>query len=379
LFIKTPTEANRARHVLIITARADMGGGPRHVLDLLKCLNGSEFKAFVAAPGQEPFFDQFAPLSYGMIEIAARRFSPLSFWQMAKQIRENKIDLIHSHGRGAGLYSRLLGLLTSKPVIHTFHGIHNEPSIAGRFKLALDQALAFLPFHAVFVAETERQAAVRERVIHDQTFDVIHNAVDLTRFEQRTDRLSNRAADSATTFRVGVFLRDDWVKGPDLFLQFAAAARATMPLQNVVFTCAGLTRTQLEAIAASAGAEHGVGQNIEALGTVTEPSAWLQDLDLFISTSRAEGLPIGVLEAMAAKCPCLLSRVEGHQLFIDSKCAESYSVGAAEEFLATLEKLKKNPEMHRALAERGRHMIETEFSLDVFHERILKTDRYFVS
>ena len=136
--------------ILLITARADHGGGPRHILDLLKSFRAPHFVFFIAAPNQEPYFPQFKNLSHGTLEIPPRSFSVLTLFKLLRFVRLHEVNVVHSHGRGAGLYSRILALLfyfQQRPtrVLHTFHGIHREKSFKGRLKTCLDCLLAFAP------------------------------------------------------------------------------------------------------------------------------------------------------------------------------------------------------------------------------------------
>ena len=45
-------------------------------------------------------------------------------FNLKKFIKVNSIDIIHAHGKGAGVISRILRILINKPLIYTFHGIH---------------------------------------------------------------------------------------------------------------------------------------------------------------------------------------------------------------------------------------------------------------
>lgn len=111
--------------ILMISVRADHGGGPRQLYQLIKGLK-DEFKFFVACPRNEPYFASLEKLigSERLIEIPYRRLDFQSFKRIHQKISSEKITLIHSHGKGAGFYSRLLVFFSDVRVVHTFHGIH---------------------------------------------------------------------------------------------------------------------------------------------------------------------------------------------------------------------------------------------------------------
>ena len=76
-------------------------------------------------------------------------------------MRQRGIRLIHSHGKGAGLYGRVAGRLGGVPAVHTFHGIHFEryAAPARAAYLALERRLSSWTARVVNVSrEQEREA-----------------------------------------------------------------------------------------------------------------------------------------------------------------------------------------------------------------------------
>ena len=344
------TDPKRRLRVLLITARADHGGGPRHILDLLRSLDGRGIEFYIGSPDQEPYGPQFRSLTKKFFEIPPRSFSPFAFIRLLRVVRRSRIDVIHSHGRGAGLYSRLLGLLTGVRVLHTFHGIHRDPSLKGRVKLFVDRALSYFPFEPIYVSENEAREAlafgsVREGVVGY----VIENAVDETRFKGRT-----RTPFSSQQLRIGAFVRDDIVKGPDLFLNLARDFGDAGQ-----WTCVGITRVELS--------DYGqVPETLELVGLLKEPATWLMNLDVFVSCARNEGLPLGVLEAMAAGCLCILSHIPSHANFATSEAALLFSPEDPISFLSALSCLKNESELRATLLAKSHTMIESCHSLASF-------------
>ena len=343
--------------ILFISARSDTGGGPRHLFDLLQSLEGSGVRTLVAAPDGEPFGPKFLCHSDLYVPIQPRSFSLISFFRMLWLVYSENVSVIHSHGRGAGVYSRVLGLLTRRPVLHTFHGIHSAPGFMGRVKLRLDQFLAFFPFHALFVSDSERERARQLKTVRRQRCELVPNAVDLRRFD--TPEEANRRA-----LKVGIFLRADQAKGPDLWLRHLALTLADPAFSNISFSCAGIPRANLSTFGL-------IPDRLSVEGELDEPASWMKGLDVYVSTSRSEGMPLGVLEAMAAGKPCLLSRIEGHREFFRENVALGFPLENSKDFIAQLKLLLEHVEKRQTLALAGRHLIESQHSLPVFRERLL--------
>ena len=117
-------------NILLITVRADFGGGPRHVHQLIEELP-SDFNIYVAFPQGKPYGNlwQEHPKIKKCINIPYRKFSIKYLFLLRRFIIENNISILHSHGNGAGLYSRILKIIVPQiKVVHTFHGITNNYS-----------------------------------------------------------------------------------------------------------------------------------------------------------------------------------------------------------------------------------------------------------
>jgi glycosyltransferase involved in cell wall biosynthesis len=349
--VRSDGSANRLR-VLLITARADHGGGPRHILDLLRAFESSGIEFYIASPEQEPYASQFHTLTKKFFELPPRSFSLVAFFRLLRVVRRARVDVIHSHGRGAGIYSRLLGLFTGVRVLHTFHGINREPSLKGRLKLLVDQVLSYFPFTPIYVSENESREAIEFGCLRPGVVGfVIENAVDISRFASRTTPPLE-----GKTLRFGAFLRDDIVKGPDLFLALARDLNG-----EGQWSCAGISRTELSSYGQ-------VPETIEIMDRLHEPAAWLQSLDIFVSTARNEGLPLGVLEAMSAGCLCILSDIPAHRTF--KNAAVLFIPEDSASFTAALSRIQDDPSIRSALSEGAMGLILNRHSLETFRQKL---------
>ncbi len=358
--VRSDGSANRLR-VLLITARADHGGGPRHMLDLLKSLSGRGIEFYIGSPNQEPYASQFRSLTKNFVEIPVRSFSPIAFLRLLRNVRSAAIDVVHSHGRGAGIYSRLLGIFTGARVLHTFHGVHREPTLPGRFKLLVDQLLAYFPFRPIYVSENESREALEFHCVRKGNVGyIIENAVDSSRFSGRTAQ----PLSSKNQIRIGAFLRDDQVKGPDLFLRLVNEVGEKLgDTAYLSWSCAGITREEL--------ARHGrVPAFLEIVGKIPEPASWLKSLDVFTSTARNEGLPLGVLEAMSSGCLCVLSDIAAHRTFSNSGVALLFKTDDPLTLTDAISKLVESQNLQISLASQAHALIASKHSLHTFAEKL---------
>lgn len=300
---------NKKPALLLISSRSDTGGGPKHMYELMKTLSESgNYRLFCASPIDPPFGKLFRELSQEFIPLPARSFSVLSFIRLLMLIAKEDIRVIHSHGRGAGLFSRLLRVSGAK-VVHTFHGIHLEQTFTGKIKFLTDSYLDPFADDYIFVSEDEKSRAISIGLGRSARLHVINNGI----------RTTSRSKPYPQNAIIGTLGRLTKVKGIDILMKAFQRLKEDFGYKQLSFKIAGdgeekqtleLLKSQLES-----------HESIEFLGEVSDPFHFLEELSLYASGSISEGQPLSVLEAMSLEVPCLLSKVTGHNTFIKAGVA----------------------------------------------------------
>src|SRR5439155_1396932 len=80
----------------------------------------------VAVARDGALFDRFRESGIETVELATDRLRPRTLLALRRLVSERGVSLIHSHGKGAGLYGRLVARLLGVPAVHTLHGLHFE-------------------------------------------------------------------------------------------------------------------------------------------------------------------------------------------------------------------------------------------------------------
>ena len=107
--------------VLLISASAKTGGGPSHIF-LLKKILKDDFDFYLAMPRVGSLIKEFDRRKY--LEISERKIMFQDIVRLVLFSKKNSINIIHAHGKGAGLIARIIKIFLNKPLIYTFHGIH---------------------------------------------------------------------------------------------------------------------------------------------------------------------------------------------------------------------------------------------------------------
>lgn len=320
-------------NLLLITARSDVGGGPRHVRDLIDNLP-NQFNVAIASPTTEPYYSLFKKKFH--LYIPHRSFSILSFLKILHFCRNNAVDIVHSHGRGASVYGFFLAIWGIK-VIHTFHGVHLPKSFKDRMKNILDKMLIGQFVSVIYVSESEKmQAKQLGLALHSEAL-IVPNGLDVYELKNKYLRIDRNEAREKfhlplETIILGTLSRLDLHKNNHTLIVWMSH----IP-ENFVLAIAGdgEERNNLMKIIDKLN----LSKRVFLVGSVSDPISFLKAIDIYVSHSKGEGLPYAVLEAKAVELPLLLSRVSGHvDLVPDSNLFSSLN-----EFTNKLSTIKSHP------------------------------------
>lgn len=259
-------------------------------------------------------------------------------------------DLIHANWSVCGMLAGFAGRLRGKPVVTTLRGSDVARAASSRIdSLFLSAAVRFST--TLVCVSTAMAAALRERFpARAADIHVGMNGADEAFF--KTAR-----PPSGPTLRilaVGSLVRN---KGFDILVEALALAvrRASM---HVTLVGAGPERDALQTLAAACG----VSGLIEFAGPVAPPAmpARYAAADLFVLSSRSEGRPNVVLEALASGLPVIstdLAAVDG--MVLPGDTGWRVPIADAQALAAILDQAAMNPAMLRLMGLRAREIART--------------------
>lgn len=299
--------------VLMITGRSDVGGGPEHLFQLAKGL-GDRADVHIAAPREGVYAKRFQNLvgTDQYVPIPHRQFSLRSCYRLSSYIRQHEIDVLHSHGKAAGTYGRLLSAVLRRRCVHTFHGIHvDDYGWAMRIAYRLYEATASLSTTtAIFVSPSERVHAEDASIRLFSSVVVVPNGVPVRDGSSlRTKSVRSRP------FRVLCSNRFNRQKNPELLLEIVRLAADRLSPRDIEFVVVG--DGQLAASFDASVACEGLDKYVQRSPFTRDFGTLLEQSDAFLSTSRWEGLPLTILEAFAVGVPVVASDVVGNSDLVE--------------------------------------------------------------
>lgn len=264
----------------------------------------SDVAALVHESADHPFLSFAA--SQG-VRVRAIHSAHRGFRQQIRLVAAEAVSsgatVIHTHGYHADVIGALAGRRQRIPVVATLHGFSGE----GWRLAAYDVAVRWAHRHAARMIAVSAPIAhtLRKRRVRAERIAIIPNAI-LSGGNQHS-RLQARAelgvSDSGT--RVGWIGRLSPEKAPDLFLR--ALAKLDLPFRSASIIGDGAMRPELEQQAKALGIQDRVSWH----GMIAGASRLLPALDVLVLSSRTEGTPMVLLEAMSAGIPIVTTAVGG--------------------------------------------------------------------
>jgi glycosyltransferase involved in cell wall biosynthesis len=285
----------------------------------------------------------------------------LALIELFRLFRRERPLVLHANSSKAGVLGRLAAVAARVPVrFFTVHGwaFKAHSGRTAKAYLWADRLMSPLTTTTICVARGERSAGLEARTCRPDRTVVIHNGAALD-VPGRTPG----GAGPAMLLSVGR------MRAPKDFLTLVRAMAALEPgSARLRIAGDGPDHAAVEAEVARLGLEG----TVELLGTRGDVPALLADADVFVLASDSEGLPMSVLEAMAARLAVVASAVGGvPELVRDGETGALVPPRDSAALARALAPLVSDAALRDRLGEAGRRRVEREFSLERFeHEHL---------
>jgi glycosyltransferase involved in cell wall biosynthesis len=339
------------------------GGTERLVSDLARMLDRRRFTPMVAAVEDGHFRDILQADGCRVCLIGhskggrARRFGHV--WRELRRELARGIDVVHTHHLGMLLHVRMASLPRRRwGWVHTEH-VRPELEPPDVYSARIRRLAPFLlraPDAVTGVSDAVGEYFLREASVPPERVRVIYNGVDVERFAAPCDRAAKRQelGIPGEAWVIGTVANLRPQKNHALLVEAFAHLLTTVPRARLVLVGGGPLmadlRRQVDAL--------GIADRVSLLGPRLDTPELLAMLDVYCLPSRYEGLPLSLLEAMAAGLPIVATRVLGiSEIIRDEETGLLVPSEDAAALAKALIRLNHQPDLAAHLSARARDYV----------------------
>lgn len=286
----------------------------------------------------------------------------LSFLKVAKILREKKIEVIHTHNTQPLIDGTLGALLANVGTI--VHTDHSRAFPDKRRYMFAEWLMSHFVYKVVGVSVPTSADLMKYEKISPGKIVTVPNGVDGAQYAAPVDiqKKKTELGIKGNGPVIGLGVRLSLQKGITYLLQAMPEITKRFPDVTLVIAGEGNCEEDLRREAS----EIGIGGNTVFVGARLDMHEVLKVLDLYVLPSLWEGLPMVLLEAMAAGCPIVATNVGGNRTVIsdgeNGSLVETRNTKAlAEEII----RLLGNEQLRSQYAKNGLKTFNDRFTSDV--------------
>lgn len=314
--------ASRSIRVLRVIARLNIGGPAIHATLLHERLNPARFESTLVTGTEEAGEGNYLELhgrtaKVEVIPDLGREIRPLrdvqTLSRLVSLMRRIRPHVVHTHTAKAGAVGRAAAILAGVPaVVHTYHGHvlrgYFSPAKTAVYR-GIEQSLAWKTDRLLAVTTRVRDELIALGVGKASQYRAVPLGFDLVPLlaaERRRGELRAELGVGDAPL-IGIVARLVPIKAHEVFLAAAAEVRRQVPGARFLIVGDGELRQTLELQTAALG----LTAAVRFLGWRADIDRLYADIDVMALTSRNEGSPVALIEAMAAGVPVVSTDVGG--------------------------------------------------------------------
>lgn len=354
----------RPLRILQLVSSLTIGGAEQIVLTLAERVNPRQFQTQVCSLsriGQNSLQPTIEQLDIPLLSLDSQRlYSFKTIKAVYQYVHNQKIDLVHTHLTDADIVGRLVGRWLRLPVLSTMHNVPHNYARQRWDRYWLERFTAhFGATHLVAVSPRIREMYITEWHIPPAHISAINNSVRMEPFLAVAEGVpKGREFIGPVITNVARFNPQ---KAHHILLAAAAQVLQYFPTAHFLLVGKGHREHALRQQAQDLG----IAQNVVFTGVRHDIPHVLAQSDLFALSSQWEGVPLSVIEAMAAARPVVVTAVGGNTELVESGLSglvvpPDDASALAEALLTLLRDEERRLALGRAARQRVRHLFSPE-------------------
>jgi glycosyltransferase involved in cell wall biosynthesis len=265
-------------------------------------------------------------------------------------------DVVHAHGYKADIYGYFALRGSGVPLVSTCHTWYDNNLLTSLYGAA--DRFVLRKYARVVAVSNEVKQRLLKSGVRGEDIHLVRNGIELSPFDNAVPSLREDLLPDRTPI-VGLVGRLSWEKGIDIFLRAAARVLGEFPNARFVVVGEGPDKDKLEQLVD----ELNIRGNVSMLGHRDNMPSVYASLDVMVSSSRQEGLPMAILEGMASSLPLVATAVgEVPTVVLDGRTGVLVPAEDLDSLTAGILKLLRDPALRKRLGAAARQRVEEEYS-----------------
>ncbi len=364
-------QAKKKIKVLQAIRQGQVGGGETHILNLVQEMNKAVYEPVVLAFTGGQMIDHLNSMGITSHVIASEKPLDIRKWKAVKKfMAQQQIDIVHVHGTRANSNVYWAAKSLRIPIIYTIHGwsFHNDqPWYVKRLRIGFEGWITRRTTCNISVSASNQQTGSRH--INGFRSFVVNNGIDVQRFHPAAPGASVRdeLGISPSACVIGFIGRMTEQKDPLTLVKAFHTALAAQPNLVLLMTGEGTLQHQVQ----QQVKELGIEQRVICTPFRQDVPALLKAIDVFCLPSLWEGLPIGLLEAMAMEKAVIATAVDGTKEIVDhGKNGFIVPQQQPQALAAAICTLANEPFLRLMLGRNARRTVENAFDITAMTRHI---------
>ena len=379
---------HRTLKILQVAYKSEISGGERVLLNLSKNLRSRGHDILVACPTYGPLIEALKEEGIQVKILPIKKtYDLMAAFRLRNLIVHEGVQVLHTHGMLVNIVGRFASKMAHVPVsISTVHltrelagGARAENIrqwLKGKYYRSLDNFSAQFNDRIIAVSKSVKRDLISQGVGSEKIV-VVKNGIEFKEWQSPLDNENHRAKkrkelgiDNCPV--VGTITRFSKQKDVRTFLYAISNVARDFPGIRCLIVGDGEQRRELEDLRYRLA----LNGNVTFLGYREDARDILDIFDIFVLSSLWEGLPLVVLEAMAASKPVIATRVPGTaEAIIDGQTGILVPLRDSERLAESIKRLLENPKDSQRMGAAGRRRVNREFSVE---RMIDETERLYM-
>jgi len=294
-------------NILYVITKLELGGAQKQLLALMEALDKNKFNVFLFTAEKGLLVDDVLLLKGIKIKRSVFLERPINFFkdiiaffEIYAFIKKNKIEIVHTHSSKAGILGRWAGKLAkAKVIIHTVHGWSfndYQHRLKRVFFIWVERITAKFTDTIVIVSDYDREKGLANRIGREKSYRLIRYGINYAEFQVKDKDIKKELGINNGDLIVGTVCCLKAQKSPRDFIKLAFLVNKFLPHTKFILVGDGVLRKEVEGEISRLNLQN----QVILTGWRRDIPRILSAMDVFVLTSLWEGLPIAVLEAIAA-------------------------------------------------------------------------------